>query len=77
MFASALLTDIWKDCNYYQLLGLFQKKTIITRTIKEIKAANGILKAEDTSVERNKVIYNPKTYKIVSQNDFGVEYDAE
>ena len=76
MFASALLTDIWKACNYYQLLGLFQKKTIITRKIKEIKAANGILKAED-SVERNKVIYNPKTYKIVSQNDFGVEYDAE
>ena len=62
MFASALLTDIWKDCNYYQLLGLFQKKTIITRKIKEIKAANGILKAEDS---------------VVSQNDFGVEYDAE
>ena len=57
-------------------MGLFQKKTIITRKIKEIKAANGILKSED-SVERNKVIYNPKTYKIVSQNDFGVEYDAE
>jgi hypothetical protein len=38
--------------------------------IKERKAANGILKAED-SVERNEVIYNPKMerFMIVVEKD--------